>query len=162
MGLSIEGPSTLGTCEPCIIGKSVSSPYPNVSRTRARRFLEIVHGDLCEYPVLSAGGRRYMLSLVDDFSGFSVAIFLEKKEETLAALIRQFHKWQFTKDHHVDFLRCDNGGEFSSVGLQYFLDQNNTTIQFTAPYCHGQNGVLVELTRRFEVARGERAMRDET
>ncbi|XP_078437272.1 uncharacterized protein LOC144707891 [Wolffia australiana] len=57
-------------CEACLVGKQKRSPFPVQGEYRARRILELVHGDLCG-PLVPAtpSGSKFFLLLVDDRAG---------------------------------------------------------------------------------------------
>lgn len=57
-------------CEGCLMGKQTRNPFPSSTSFRAKKTLELVHGDLCG-PVTppTPADNRYFMLLVDDFSG---------------------------------------------------------------------------------------------
>jgi hypothetical protein len=58
-------------CDGCMLAKQRHLPFPDESKCRATRQLQLVHGDLCG-PIRpeKPGGKRYFLLVVDDFSRF--------------------------------------------------------------------------------------------
>ena len=60
--------STLPTCSDCLAGKQHRVPF-EISSTRAKKPLELVHTDLCD-PLTpnSCGGKRYFPLFIDDYS----------------------------------------------------------------------------------------------
>jgi hypothetical protein len=56
-------------CEACLVGKHRRTPLPHQVSRRAKRSLELMHGDLCGpiNPVTPSGNMYFLLS-VDDYS----------------------------------------------------------------------------------------------
>lgn len=131
------------TCTPCILGKSTRSGNNQGGRRRATRPLELLHTDLCHYPVTSNTGKDYLLSIVDDFSGFSFGHFLKTKDEAASRIIDQlrFLRNKFPQ-YPVATLRSDDGGELRTLEFKSFLADLGVEHQVTTPYDHGQNGVV--------------------
>jgi hypothetical protein len=68
-------------CDVCVLTKQRRLPFPQQSSFRAKKRLELVHGDLCG-PVTSATpvGQRYFLLLVDDLSRYIWVVVLAARE----------------------------------------------------------------------------------
>ena len=61
---------SLGTCEPCLMGKLTKTPFSGTME-RATDLLEIIHTDVCGPMNVEARGRyRYFLTLTDDLSRY--------------------------------------------------------------------------------------------
>ena len=75
-------------CLGCQYGKSHRLPFSS-SRSRASTVLELIHYDLLG-PTQTASytGLQYVMVLVDDFSCFSWAYFLEHKSEAFSKFIQ--------------------------------------------------------------------------
>ena len=59
---------SLGTCEPCLMGKMTKTPFSGTME-RATDLLEIIHTDVCDpMSVEARGGYRYFLTFTDDLS----------------------------------------------------------------------------------------------
>ena len=58
---------SLGTCEPCLMGKMTKTPFSGTME-RATDLLKIIHTDVCGLMNVEArGGYRYFLTFTDDF-----------------------------------------------------------------------------------------------
>ena len=69
-------------CEPCQMGKQVKSKHPSVTKVQTSRPLELLHIDLMgPVRVLSLGGKRYILVVVDDFTRYTWVVLLRDKAE---------------------------------------------------------------------------------
>ena len=63
----ITSPSKV--CEECVVSKQHRNQFPHGKSWRAKAALELVHSDIYG-PITpcSNGGKRYMLTFIDDFS----------------------------------------------------------------------------------------------
>jgi hypothetical protein len=73
----------------CVLTKQRRLPFPQQSSFRAKEWLELVHGDMCN-PVTPAtpGGRCYFLLLVDDLSRYMWVVVLGNRGEVANAIRR--------------------------------------------------------------------------
>ena len=80
-------------CVPCIQGRLAQAPFAR-SSSRSRP-LEIVHSDICG-PIKpeSAGGSHYMISLVDDSSGYGEVGLLRRKSDGIVWVKDTMMRWQ--------------------------------------------------------------------
>ena len=61
---------SLGTCEPCLMGKMTKTPFSGTMQ-RSNDLLEIIHTDVCGPTNVEArGGYRYFLTFTDDLSRY--------------------------------------------------------------------------------------------
>lgn len=113
-GLEISKGELLDTfCEGCVLGKQHRLSFPTSGRTRAKKVGELIHSDVCgPVSILSPGGANYFVTFKDDFSGYCVINFIQKKSEVFL-LFQQFVKRVETEiGNPVVTLRSDNGGEY--------------------------------------------------
>lgn len=142
-------------CECCLQGKMARAPFPLVPIKKTKQPLDLVHTDICG-PVAQAskGGKRYVLTLIDDYSDYSETHFLQEKSEA-ATIIKQFVARMVTEfGRKPKVIRSDRGGEYTSKALLWFYKEEGIVPQFTVPYSPQQNGkaerknrYLVEMTR---------------
>ena len=122
------------------MGKMHKNPFPKVSPHRASRPYEIIHSDICgPMQVDSIGGSRYMITFTDDYSRYTVAYFIKKKDEALTKF-KEFVNY-VENQSKVEILRSDNGGEYKSNSFSKFCAEKGIVQQFTCPYTPQQNGV---------------------
>ena len=70
-------------CASCRHGKMVAASHAPLTAVMTERPCELLHMDLVgPARVRSAGGKWYVLVVVDDFSRYSWVFFLEDKSET--------------------------------------------------------------------------------
>lgn len=132
-------------CEPCLYGKQCRRTFRS-KRFKTKKSGEIVHADLLESPVLSRGGKKYMLVLKDDFSKFRSVEFLRHKDEAVDK-IKQFLVRANKDGIDVKELVTDGGREFDNVKLKKLTDDAGIKFRITMPYTPEQNG-LVERENR--------------
>ena len=140
--------STPFYCSSCQLGRQTRKSAPKIAHFRARRFLELVHSDLCS-PIspASSSGTSYILTFTDDFSRYCWLYFLKRKSDTFrvfqqfCALLDNRHKRRIGK------LRTDGGGEFCSLQFQAFCASMGIERQVTEPHSPHQNGVAERKNR---------------
>ena len=72
---------SLGTCEPCLMGKMTKTPFSGTMK-RASDLLEIIHTDECSPMSVNARGRyRYFLTFTDDLSIYGYIYLMKHKFE---------------------------------------------------------------------------------
>jgi hypothetical protein len=131
--------------------------FPPIKKTvhrKAKRVGERLHFDLFTSSVRSSDGCKYLLVVVDEFSGFVWAFGLRKKSETftcLTLLVKKIEKMLgkrvegFMNDCDVDCggvsaFRCDNAGENVLQEMKDWCAERGTTLETMVPYMHYQNG----------------------
>jgi hypothetical protein len=98
-------------------------------------------------PEPDANGFRYILTVVDNFSG-AVELFPLSRasaEEVSACLVDVMCRW--TRPHSV---RCDNAKSFASYMMKKLLAAAKVVPHFVAPYSHQSNGQVENANRRVE------------
>jgi hypothetical protein len=105
--------------------------------------------------VQSAGGKWYVLVVVDDYSRYAWVFFLEDKGETFG-FVRDL-VLRLRNKRHGDAIRSihsDNGSEFRNSRFETFCHDLGLEHQFSIPYTPPQNGVVERKNRTLcEVAR---------
>jgi len=73
---------SLGTCEPCLMGKMNKTPFSGTME-RATDLLEIIHTDACGPMNIEArSGYRYFLTFIDDLSRYGYIYLMKDNSET--------------------------------------------------------------------------------
>jgi hypothetical protein len=105
--------------------------------------------------VRSAGGKWYVLVVVDDYSRYVWVFFLEEKGETFG-FVRDL-VLRLRNERHRDAIRAiriDNGSEFRNSRFETFCHDLGLEHQFSSPYTPPQNGVVERKNRTLcEMAR---------
>ena len=104
--------------------------------------------DICgQLPVTSLCGKRYFLSIIDDFSNYSEVYCLEKKSEAVRRFIEFKNKLENLLKAKILAVKTDNGGEFNSNLFREYLKENGIQKRTSSPYAHQQNGKIERLNR---------------
>jgi transposase InsO family protein len=105
--------------------------------------------------VRSAGGKWYVLVVVDDYSRYAWVFFLEEKGE-MFGFVRDLVLRLRNKRHGdaIRAIRSDNGSEFSNSHFETFFHYLALEHQLSSPYTPPQNGVVERKNRTMcEMAR---------
>jgi transposase InsO family protein len=143
-------------CAPCRHAKMVASSLSPLIDVMTEHPCELLHMDLVgPAGVRSAGGKRYVLVVVDDYSRYAWEFFLEDKGETFG-FVRDL-VLRLRNERHGDAIRAirsDNGSEFRNSHFETFCHDLGLEHQFSSPYTSPQNGVVERKNRTLcEMAR---------
>ena len=87
---------SLGTCEPCLMGKMTKTPFFGTME-QATDILEIIHTDVCDPMSVDARGRyRYFLTFTNDLSKYEYIYLMKHKYETF----EKFKEFQSEVENH--------------------------------------------------------------
>jgi hypothetical protein len=97
------------------------------------RSLKMLYMDLFG-PVtyISIGGNKFGLIIVDDYSHFTWAFFLQDKSKTQEVLKKFLRREQNEFDVKVKKIRSDNSTEFKNTQVEDFLDEEGIKHEFSA------------------------------
>lgn len=103
--------------------------------------------DVIVLPEADLHGYRYILTVVDSFSGATELYPLKRSsaEEVSQCLVDVMCRW--TRPHSV---RCDNAKSFASAMMSKLLAAARVKPHFVAPYSHQSNGQVENANRRVE------------
>jgi hypothetical protein len=143
-GLVVESDAPAPThCEPCICGKHHRDPFPQRASHHATSFLERIHSDLHQLPVLTSTCFRYWLLFIDDYSRYFWIYLLRKKSETFDAFTRFKAMVEKQFDKSILGLHDNKGGKF--IGIKW-----DTFFEHTVKALAQQNGVAERLNCTLE------------
>src|ERR1700677_1090404 len=128
VGLQIIDDHSPFFCDSCAYAKTTRKPIRKErSTSSARAFGDEVHTDLWgPAPLLSLGGRRYYISLTDDYSRYTWLALLRTKDEVLEAY-KIFVAWAKTQHGAtIKKLRSDRGGEYTGNQFTKFLQDEGS------------------------------------
>jgi transposase InsO family protein len=127
----------------------VASSHLPLTDVMTERPCELLHMDLVgPARVRSAGGKWYILVVVDDYSRYAWVFFLEDKEETFG-FVRDL-VLRLRNERHRDAIRVihsDNGSEFKNSRFETFFHDLRLEHQFSSPYTRPQNGMVEKKNR---------------
>lgn len=134
-------------CEPCLLGRQSRLPF-GTSSSSTGNLLELIHMDLCgPLPEPTFGGKIYMATFLDDYSGFSTIRLLQFKSEVPAAVKEVFTLWENQTGSNIKAVRTDNGSEYVNNNLGSFFSDKGIIHQTTMTYTPQQNGKAERLNR---------------
>nr|GEU99425.1 receptor-like kinase TMK4 [Tanacetum cinerariifolium] len=92
------------------LGKSKKYTHKSKSKNTIMEDLHTLHMDLCRpMRVDSINGKRYILVIIDDYSRFTLVMFLRSKDETPKFVIKFLKQIQVCLNKTVRFIQTDNG-----------------------------------------------------
>jgi len=134
-------------CDTCAVSKMCRKPFP-ASNSATTAPLELVHTDVCgPMPVTSKGGARYIVTVLDDFSGAHEAVPIATKSEAGAAVRTEVARWEVRTGRRLQRWRSDRGGEYLNAAMDEWTRTSGATHETTAPYTPQQNGKAERLNR---------------
>jgi transposase InsO family protein len=110
--------------------------------------LELIHYDICEMNgVLTEGGQRYFITMIDDVSRYCYVYLLKTKEEALNC----FNTYEVEDENQlgkkIKCFRSDRGGEYFSNEFDIFYAEYGIIHERTPPYSPQSNGVAKRKNR---------------
>jgi len=89
--------------------------FPKASNRQSKDILEIIHSDVCgPMQTIMPGGKRYVLTMVDDYSGYTEIFLLAHKSEVFRH-VREYIEAVKTKfNREPKILRSDRGREYAN------------------------------------------------
>jgi transposase InsO family protein len=91
-------------------------------------------------PTESRSWAHYVLTFIDDFSGYSLVAFLRSKDATSQHFKAMVTWAEIFTSHSLTSVRSDREGEFMAGELQMFFKSKGITHQTSVPHTPQQNG----------------------
>ncbi|GJT57110.1 retrovirus-related pol polyprotein from transposon TNT 1-94 [Tanacetum coccineum] len=130
-------------CHVCSLGKSKKHTHRPKSKDSIQEKLYLLHMDLCgPMRIESINGKKYILVIVDDYSGFTWVKFLRSKDETPEFVIKFLKQVQVHLNRIVKNIRTDNGTEFVNQTLKTYYEDVGISHQTSVVRTSQQNGVV--------------------
>jgi len=106
---------------------------------QSEKILDLLHLDICG-PIESVGDSRYILLIVDDYSGMYFTYFLKNKSETFSIFQEFNEKCKNILNKRIKCIRTDNGTEIINNQFREFTSKEGIEHQKTVPYNPESNG----------------------
>jgi len=81
-----------------------------------------------------------VITFLDNYSSYCRVAFLCKKSDATEAIKAVFRLWSNTTSQSIKHLHTDNGGEYMTSELQFFLCEQGIVHETSTLYVHQQNG----------------------
>jgi hypothetical protein len=134
-------------CRVCVQSKQARKPH-KTAEARNLAPLELVHSDLSEMnSVLTKGGKRYFMTLIDDSTRFCYIYLLKSKDEALHYFKIYKAEVENQLERKIKHLRSDRGGEYFSNTFDIFYEEHSIVHEMTPPYSPQSNGIAKRKNR---------------
>ncbi|GJV32225.1 retrovirus-related pol polyprotein from transposon TNT 1-94 [Tanacetum coccineum] len=119
-------------CSACERGKIKKASHPPKLVPSDHSKLKLLHMDLCgPMRVASINGKKYILVIVDDYSGYTWVYFLYSKDKTPEIIKKFIAQTQLNYKAKVCKIRIDNGTEFKNATLKAHYEKLGIMQQFS-------------------------------
>lgn len=148
-GIDFQVTTQKEVCEVCLKGKQSRAPFvTNPNKRVAKARLDLIHTDVVgPMPTTSLGGKRYILTFLDDYSRKVFVFPIAKKSDVCKYTINFIKFVENQCNAKVKVLRSDNGTEYVNTELTDFLKRKGIVHQLTVPYSPQQNGSAERFNR---------------
>jgi len=134
-------------CQACVQAKQPRKAHKAVDE-RCMTLLELIHSDICEMNgVLTKGGKRYFITLIDDATKYCYVFLLKTKEEAFECVKTYKAEVENQLEKKIKRVRSDRGGEYFSNEFDLFCVENGIIHERTPPYSPQSNGVAERKNR---------------
>jgi hypothetical protein len=128
-------------CQSCVQFKQPQKPHKAVEE-RHLTPLELIHPDICKMNgVLTEGGQRYFMTMIDDATRYCYVYLLKTKDEALNCFKPYKAKAKNQLEKKIKHFRSYRGGEYFSNEFNLFYMEHVVTHERTPPYSPQSNGV---------------------
>ena len=138
-------------CIPCIKGKSTKpSAKPSDLSTRTQQVLERIHYDLIGPMETEWLGKKYVFTIIDNFSRYCIAIPIRAKSDTTETLKQAIKEIQLATGQKVEAIQADWGGEFKNGILNTWCKTKGIIQKETVAYHSEINAIIERLNRTLQ------------
>ena len=128
-------------CHVCVESKRTRKPH-KAAEARDLAPLELVRSDLCEMNgVLTKGGKKYFMTLIDDCTRYCYIYLLKSKDEALHYFKIYEAEVENQLERKIKRVRSDRGGEYFSNLFTSFCEEYGIIDERMPPYSSQSNGV---------------------
>ena len=139
-------------CIACIKGKSTKpAARPSDLSTRTQEVLERIHCDLIGPMETEWLGKKYVLTIIDDFSRYCIAIPIRAKSDTTETLKQAIKEMELaTGGRKVRTIQADWGGEFKNGTLNNWCKTKGIIQKETVAHHSETNAIIERLNRTLQ------------
>ncbi|GAA5871002.1 hypothetical protein JCM3774_003500 [Rhodotorula dairenensis] len=144
--VAAQGSGEPRPCNTCHLSHASRLPVPRSDR-QTTELLELVHTNVLSINVPSYGGRRSVVTFVDDHSRMLWVEALACKSDVFGAFQRFKAAAENESGKHIQRLRSDNGGKYTSHECRDFLAEHGIRHEKPPPYSPQADGVAERINR---------------
>uniref|UniRef100_A0AAV1V209 Polyprotein n=1 Tax=Peronospora matthiolae TaxID=2874970 RepID=A0AAV1V209_9STRA len=152
-GLTMEDSSVMDVdqdeiSEVCVTERLSVKPFPKSTygEVKTTSLIQVIHGDvLGPIKTKSQGGARFVVTFLDDCSGYVVAYYIPHKSNVVDKFIKYKSMMENQLNNKIKCIRTDNGGEYINNRFTENCRKAGIVHQATVPYSPQQNGIAERL-----------------
>jgi transposase InsO family protein len=131
----------------CVQSKQPRKPH-KAAEERHLVPLELIHYDIYEMNgVLTEGGQRYFMTMIDDAYRYCYVYLLKTKDKVLNCFKTYKAEVENQLEKKIKHFRSDHGGEYFSNELDLFCAEHGIIHKRTPSYSPQSNGVVKRKNR---------------
>ncbi|GKD63410.1 retrovirus-related pol polyprotein from transposon TNT 1-94 [Tanacetum coccineum] len=116
------------------MGKAKISSFKSLTITRSKKWLDLLHMDLCgPMRIETINEKKYIMVIVDDYSRYTLNLFLRSKDESPEVLKDCLKMIQRKLQAQVITVRTDRGTEFLNKTLHAYFKEEGIEHQTSTP-----------------------------
>jgi hypothetical protein len=120
-------------CQACVLAKQPRKAHKVVDE-RHMTLLELIHSNICEMnDVLTKGGKKYFMTLIDDATKYCYVFLLKTKDEALECFRTYKAEVENQLENKIKCVRIDQGAENFSNEFDLFCSKNGIIHERTPP-----------------------------
>ena len=144
-GMKAEIRCVVRKCPTCLLHASRRERVPPGEMPSPCYPMQVIGADLIGPLMTSPGGKKYILTVIDHFTGWAEAYPLTDK--TNAKVWNAFSRDYFPRHGYPEILITDNGLEFCAKPFEYYLKELGVQHRKTTPYHPQSNGKTERFNR---------------
>jgi hypothetical protein len=134
-------------CQSCVHSKQPRKPH-KVVEERHLAPLELIHSDISEMnDVLTEGGQRYCMTMIDVMSRYCYVYLLKTKDKALNCFKNYKAEVENQLEKNIKCFMFDCGGEYFSNEFDLFCAEHFVRHERTSPYSTQSNRVAERKNR---------------
>jgi transposase InsO family protein len=134
-------------CQSYVQSKQPQKPH-KAAEDRHLAPLELIHSDLCQMNgMLTEGGKRYFMTMIDDASRYCYVYLLKTKDGSLNCFKTYKAKVENQLKKKIKCFRSDRDGEYFSNEFDLFCAEHGIIHERTPSYSPQLNGVAKKKNR---------------
>jgi transposase InsO family protein len=128
-------------CQSCVQSKQPQKPH-KAAEERHLAPIELIHSNICEMnDVLTEGGQKYFMTIIDDASRYCYVYLLKTKDEALNCFKTYKAEVENQLEKKIKCFMFDRGGEYFSNEFDLFCAEHGIIHKRMSPYSPQSNGV---------------------